>query len=118
MTPAKVETNPSDDKLREHLLTDEELRGAEAKHPGQVRVLAVGRYNARLQAGTYTLYFALRKWPGDDRSFNVRLSRKLGADFPNELYRLSFHRAAEAMLALRRGHMEYRLNRRNTANAA
>ncbi|MDE1924781.1 MAG: hypothetical protein KGH79_01195 [Patescibacteria group bacterium] len=117
MTELRIETNPSDEKLREHLLPDDLLRSRESEHPGEVRVLAVNRYQARLQARTFILNFLLQKRKDEVRTFSANASCGKLTDIPTTLRDLAWHRAAEAMLAIRKGHVEYRRNRRLRAEA-
>ena len=100
----------SDMELRSYLLTDEELALAEAANPGVVRIKTAGRYAVRLRVGTHTLGFNLKKYPNGEKEFGIATSTMSG-EMPSLLSSLVWHRAAEAILAVRQGHLEYRLER-------
>lgn len=103
-----TEITSTDDELRSHLLTDAGLSECEEVHPGKVHLLAVGRYTARLQAESSVVTFSLRETPRNGKSLFAEF-------FGNEpeqgslLWELLWHKSAEAMLAVRRGHTEARL---------
>lgn len=101
-----IVTHPNDDLLREHLLTDDRLTLAEMGFPGSVRILAAGRYHARLDVDGRIYQFNIQQSSPD--------GRELVGSIPDKeplLSALAWHRAAEAMLAVRRGHAEAHLNK-------
>ncbi len=93
---------PTDDALREHMLTDDELCYCEAQYPGYVRIYASGRYHARIRVGKAVWNFSIKQLPHGERE----LVADYPEDVPARLLELAWHRAAEAMLAHRRGHLE------------
>ncbi len=100
-------SNASDDELRSHLLTDAELALFESRFTG-FRLISNGRYHARLTLQGVVFFFTLIDWGGADRQLTVDVEQ--GA-LPDELWALAWHRGAEAMLAVRKGHVEYRRRR-------
>ncbi|MBI2004755.1 hypothetical protein HYS79_01165 [Patescibacteria group bacterium] len=98
--------SPNDGVLRFNLLSGDKLRQAEEECAGVVRVIAAGRYTARLRVGEEVWKFFLT----DDPSVEFAASGG-DANCDDLLRRLAFHRAAEVMLALRQGHKEAVLSR-------
>lgn len=111
----KVETNLTIEHLRELILTNEELVTYERQNDEPIRLLSVRRYEARFEV--------------ESRVFNFRLSHpsphghrcllnETGNGFLKSLvqHKLLWHKAAEALLAIRKGHMEYRRNRQLKAD--
>lgn len=107
MTETLTHTYLTDDILREHVLTNDRLMLAEIGFPGMVRVLASGRYHARLEVDGWGYDFNIVE--------HAHLERELVSKFPDSqplLSALAWHKAAEAMLAHRKGHLEARLNKK------
>lgn len=98
-------TSESDQELRSHLLTDDEALRLETLHPGAVRIIATSRYRARLLVNGTTWEFALTSVSGEMQL--VVRTPGIRSLVPRTLWNLAWHRVAEQMLALRRGHAEY-----------
>jgi hypothetical protein len=99
---------PTDSKLREYLLTDADLTFAEKIYPGYVRVLASGRYNARLVVERRVWNFSVRDIGYGERD----VISDEPPNTPPMLRKLAWHRAAEVMLAHRSGHAEAQRNQK------
>lgn len=97
--------------LREKLLMQEELAAAEVVHAGTIALLSVGRYGARLNANGTIIEFKLMEPEGEDDHLGI-VQRYLPYGMSEELIALAWHRAAEAMLAVRQGHMEFNKRRK------
>ncbi|MSR70842.1 hypothetical protein EXS62_02270 [Candidatus Kaiserbacteria bacterium] len=110
MSDVRVETTDTIDHLRTHILTDHELAAHERRQVGCIRLVSVRRYEVRLQMESRIVHFRL-----SNPNFNGR--RCLLNDTGNSAlhgqaqHKLAWHKAAEALLAIRKGHMEYRRNR-------
>ncbi|HYF13318.1 MAG TPA: hypothetical protein VD928_03420 [Candidatus Paceibacterota bacterium] len=91
-----------DGVLQAHILTDEHLKEAESLHAGSIRLISHGRYNARLKVGKEVWKFSISE---DALEFTATGGDRRGDPIQRHL---AFHRAAEAILGLRRGHSEYR----------
>lgn len=101
-----------DDLLREHLLPNEQLVDSEVEHAGILRMIAAGRYGAKVQVDERTfLEFDLIEGPHGEERFTVTDHRGYTPEVKAWLLLLAWHRAAEAMLAVRRGHEEYNIRR-------
>jgi hypothetical protein len=102
-----IVTHEKDDLLRECMLTDSGLMMAEMGHPGSVRVLSSGRYHARLSVDGEGYEFSITETGLDEFG--------LVSNYPDDpqdlLYDLVWHRAAEAILAHRKGHFEAKRNK-------
>ena len=98
---------PTDDKLREYILTDSDLAFIERIYAGYVRLLASGRYHARIVVERRVWNFSVR-----DAGYGERdILSDEPADIPPMLHALAWHKAAEVMLAHRNGHAEAQRNR-------
>lgn len=93
--------------LLEHLLSDEVLGYCEETYPARIRLLASTRKRATLRVGGSLVVYQL-----SDRLGKIGLVAEtqdadaFRRDDP-DLWALSFHRAAEAILAVRNGHKEH-----------
>lgn len=111
VSEVKVETNDTVDHLREYILTDGMLAEKEQAFPGQVHLISVRRYEARLRVDSQICTFFLVE-DGDRRKYLITTpAHGFYAGRPAGIHALAWHRAAEALLAIRKGHMEYRRNR-------
>lgn len=100
-----------DDLLREHILPQDEVAELEVVHGGKTALLSVGRYGARLDVDRHILEFKLEEPDGRTDYFTVK-ERCATPQVCAELLALAWHKAAEAILAVRRGHREYNLRRK------
>jgi hypothetical protein len=91
------------------MMTNELLQLAEQKNPGAVRLLLATRNKARMLVYMKVWNFEFIELHGRKR-FTV-VGRHSLEDDDNLLVSLVWHRAAEAIQAVRRGHLEYCLNR-------
>lgn len=100
------------DLLQEHLLPQDEVAALEVVHGGSISLLSVGRYGARLDvSNAHVLEFKLEEPDGANDYFTVT-ERGATPQVHQEVLALAWHRAAEAIRAVRRGHDEF--NRRRT----
>ena len=99
----------SDDALLSVMLTDEALQAAESMNPGAIRLLLVTRNRARISVYLEILQFEIVDFDGKKKL--ALISRTNYAD-DNLLISLAWHRAAEAIAAVRRGHFEHVLQQR------
>jgi hypothetical protein len=102
-TMSDIVTHEKDDLLRKHLLTNDQLTNAEIRYPGCIRILATGRYHARLEVEESCWNFTIIEVSTDEY--------RIVTNYPFDTYRpllreLVWHRATEAMMAHRRGHFE------------
>jgi len=105
-------TSPAHDTLREYMLTDDELIGAEKEFPGAVRIYKATRNHVRVLVHGTAWNFTLDESQENDMKFQLESN---GHNDKNQvhpvLWGLIWHRAAEAVLAVRKGHEEYRRNK-------
>lgn len=102
---ADIITHEKDDLLREHVLVDDQLMLAEIGYPGHVRLASSGRYHARLLIGGVGYTFSIKQTGAD--AYELVSTYPAGQDAKDTLLdELVWHRAAEAMLAHRKGHFE------------
>jgi len=95
-----------------HLMTDEDRRQAEAAYPGWVELVMVRRYHVRLRVGSHGVWnFYIDQTRSDEKNLQL-LPPYTGFDetkLDDRLWKLAWHHATRALLALRRGHAEARL---------
>lgn len=107
----KDKFSPQRAELLQHILDDDDLEYAERIFPGKVRVLMCRRNSANLSVMEYVFMFSL---PPDEKKEKQELRAQLYEGdidifqrlYP-ELWDYIFHRAAEAILALRNGHKSH-----------
>jgi hypothetical protein len=110
-----TEPSPSDLALREFQLTDVEIKDAQDSLTGIIRILLATRDKARLEVCNEIWNFQLRPSLMIEKDGQMELmcstTRNVRRDEMNTRYwDLIWFRAAEAMLAVRRGQMEAREN--------
>ena len=106
MATIEVDRYDTDDLLRMRLLSDERLTLTEIAYPGSVRVHASGRYHARVDVYRTTYNFSIKELPDGEREL-VGTFHELDTLLNDYVW----HRAAEAMLAHRRGHADAQLRK-------
>ncbi len=89
----------------------EELAAAEVVHAGTIAILSAGRYGARLNVNGVVLEFRLVEPEDADEYFELIQNHQFYL-INDELLALSWHRAAEAILAVRQGHTEFNKRRK------
>jgi len=102
-------THEKDDLLREHLLINHKLTDAETMYPGCIRILSTGRYHARIEVDGTGWEFKIVEVKLNEFKLLSRFPRDI---YPSVLWELVWHRAAEAMLAHRKGHFEADRNKK------
>ena len=100
----------SDAELRVHVLPDHLIYEAEGASFETIRLLSCGRYSARLMVGKEIWHFSLCETANGERELSVCGFEH--SEMGSAIWRLAWHRAAERMLAVRQGHLEYRHNNR------
>ncbi|HVV15425.1 MAG TPA: hypothetical protein VHD55_03445 [Candidatus Paceibacterota bacterium] len=102
-------TSPSQVKLREFILTDEQLFDAEERFPGIIRLYLATRNRARVLVEGHAWEFSLDE-PSADNPVLLLVPRQWNRkeSITPELWTLVWHKAAEAILAARVGHEEHR----------
>lgn len=99
--------------LREHILPRDELYGAEVQFPGAIRLLLATRRHARLSVKDRAWDFFLNEKSAEEVQFQLEkttYNNKLTVS--PVLWELAWHRAAEAILAVRQGHREFVQNKK------
>ncbi len=101
--------SPSQMKLREFVLTDEQLLDAEEQFPGIIRLSMATRNKARVLVEGSAWDFSMDESRAENPilQLTVRRWNRDGA-VPPLLRDFVYHRAAEAILAARVGHEEHR----------
>lgn len=99
----------SDEALRKGILTDDSLQTLQALYPGYIRVLSIRRRRVTLVVhGVEVTFEVFDHAPEGLRLFTWSSPSPAEVDgFPEGLKRLMWHSAGEAILALRKGYVDY-----------
>jgi len=109
MNESSQHDSPARQELKRNLMDIEDLQYCHERYPGAISLILVRRTRAVIEIWEYTVTFHL---PEEDhgslelQAEGTKAALALKIKQP-ALWRLGFHIAAEAMLALRNGHKEF-----------